>query len=199
MPYIFPVAVFANAFDVRSVGNEKKFFAGLETSLAAHIEDGLDSSKGQYAVSYSAFGGSVLAQYHFDDFFFQGGVGLMRLLGLTINDFKVDMTNRVQWHVPFYFHAYYKLHPVFGLGTGFTHLTETTMYLNSQAVPDSSYNHLFLDIAAQIRPQLNDSLAMLFTAVVGLNLIPGRQHVYSVGDMLHLRFQFNLGLVYGIF
>jgi hypothetical protein len=126
----------ANAFDVRPENNrEKKFFAGAEASVAVHMERGLDSSKGQYFVDYSAFGGSAFAQYYFDDFYFQAGLGLMRLLALTINDVKIDMTNRVQWHVPFYLHAYYKIHPVFGLGTGLTHLTETTMYLNSQAVP----------------------------------------------------------------
>lgn len=196
---LLPTAIYANAFDLRAESREKKFFAGVETSVALHLEEGLDSSKGQYSVNYSAFGGSAFAQYYFDDFYLQAGVGLMRLLALTINDVKIDMTNRVQWHVPFYLHAYYKLHPIFGLGTGFTHLTETTMYLNSQAVPNSSYNQLFLDVAAQLKPRLDDSLTLLVTTVIGLNLIPGRQHVYSVGDLFHMRFQFNLGLMYAIF
>lgn len=196
---LLPVGAYANAFDIRPEKKEKKFFAGLEAALTAHTEEGLDSSKGDYSVSYSTFGGSTVAQYYFDDFYLQGGVGLVRLLALNINNVKIDMSNRVQWHVPLYLHAYYRVHPVFGLGAGFTHLIETTMYLNSQAVPDSSYSQLFLDLAAQVKPQLNDSLTMLLTAVVGLNLIPGRQHVYSVGDLLHVRFHFNLGLVYAVF
>jgi hypothetical protein len=189
----------ANVFDIRSDSAEKKFFAGIEGTVALQVEEGLDSSKGQYSVSYSALGGGLVAQYFFSDFYLQSGVGLMRLMALTINNVKIDMTERVQWHVPFYLHAYYRLFPIFAMGAGFTHLTETTMYLYSQAIPYSSYNHLFLDLALQLKPEINDSLTLLATFVTGVNLIPGRQHVYSVGDLLHLRFQMYFGIVYALF
>lgn len=173
-----------------------RLLVGLATSLTPHLEEGLDHTKGSYSVSYLTWGGSLTAQYHFTEFYLDAGVGLMRLLSLKVNDLKIDMSNRTQWHLPFYAHAYYKLDPLFALGTGITHLTELPMYVDSQKVPDSSYHHIFIDVAAQITPEINPDLKLVFTALVGLNVIPGRQNVYSVGDLLHLRFQFSAGILY---
>jgi hypothetical protein len=178
---------------------ENKFRVGADAAVTFHSEAGLDSSKGEYGVSDTTFGGSALAQYHFQDFYLEGGVGIMRLLSLTVNGTKVDMANRVQWHIPVFARGYYKLTSFMGVGVGLTHLTETTMYLNSNPVPNSSYHHIFLDLAAQVTPQLNDKLWIVFTFIFGLNMIPGRQHTYSVGDLLHVRAQFNVGAAFALF
>lgn len=175
---------------------QSRLLVGLETSLTPHLEEGLDHTKGSYSVSYLTWGGSLTAQYHFTEFYLDAGVGMMRLLSLKVNDLKIDMSNRTQWHLPFYAHAYYKLDPIFALGTGLTHLTELPMYVDSQKVPDSSYHHIFVDVAAQLTPEISPDLKLVFTALVGLNMIPGRQNVYSVGDLLHVRFQFNAGMLY---
>jgi len=177
----------------------RSVFLGGEISVAGHSEEGLDRSKGEYSVSYSALGGSVTAEYHLADVYFHGGVGLMRLMGLRVNGLSQSMENRVQWHVPAYAHAFYRLDKLLALGAGLTHLTETRMYLDSQPVPESSYNHLFIDAALQVRPKLSENLNAVITAVVGINVIPGRQHTYSVGDLLHLRFQLMAGMVYAAF
>lgn len=177
----------------------RKFHAGAEFAATAHSEEGLDKSKGDYSVSYGTLGGSLVARYDLTDFFLQGGVGLMRLTSLTVNALKIDMQNRVQWHVPVYVHLHYKVFPVFNLGLGLTHLTETTMYVNSVAAPESSYNHIFADGLMQVTPQLAENLTMIVTVVLGVNLIPGRQHTYSVGDLLHIRVQANIGLIYAAF
>lgn len=178
--------------------SQNSIYVGLEGTVTRHNEEGLDSTKGEYSVGYTTLGGSVTAQYHFPEFFFDAGVGLMNLMNLTVNDVKISMANRSQLHLPVYTHIYYKFDPMFGLGTGFTHLTELSTYVDSQKVPDSSYHHLFLDLAAQVSPQISSKLVLTFTAVVGMNLIPGRQNVYSPADLLHVRFQFNLGLLYRI-
>lgn len=177
----------------------RQFFFGAGLSVAGHSEEGLDRSKGEYSVSYSALGGAVTAEYHLPDFYLHGGIGLMRLMGLRVNGKSQDMENRVQWHVPVYAHAFYRLDKLVAIGAGLTHLTETRMYLDSQPVPESSYNHLFVDAAIQVRPQLSENLAAVITGVIGLNVIPGRQHTYSVGDLLHLRFQLMAGMVYAAF
>jgi hypothetical protein len=178
---------------------EKKFYIGVEGTATAHIEEGLDHTKGDYSVSYTTLGGSITSQYHFPSFYFETGAGLMTLLALKVNDVKIDMSNRSQLHLPFYIRAYYKLDPLFAIGVGATHLIELSMYVDSQQVPHSTYNHFFLDLAAQVTPQISETLLLTFTAVVGINLIPGRQNIYSVGDLLHMRFQFNVGLLYRLF
>ncbi len=177
-------------------GSETKFYLGAEAAITRHIEEGLDHTKGEYSVGYTTLGGSLTAQYHFPDFYFDAGVGMMKLLALSVNDVKIDLSNRSQWHLPFYAHAFYKIDPMFAVGTGITHLTELSMYVDSQKVPDSSYNHIFIDLAAQVSVSLNSSFVLTFTPVVGINVIPGRQNVYSVGDLLHMRLQFNVGLLY---
>lgn len=177
----------------------RRFHAGAEISATAHNEEGLDKSKGEYSVSYGTVGGSLLVRYDFADWFLQGGLGLMRLTSLTVNSVKIDMQQRVQWHVPFYAHLYFKVFPIFNMGLGLTHLTETTMYVNSVPAPDSSYNQIFVDGALQVAPQLAKNLTLTVTAVLGLNLIPGRQHTYAVGDLLHLRLQINVGVLYAVF
>lgn len=190
----------ANSYDEKGNPIERNYFwLGLEGSLTAHSEDGLDRTKGEYAVSYSTLGGSVVGQYHFGDFFFHGGIGGMKLLGLRVNGTSIEMKNRTQWHIPVFLHAYYKIDELVAVGAGLTHLTETTMYLDGAKVPDSSYNQIFLDAALQLRPRLNERVRLTVTAIMGLNLIPGRQHTYSVGDLLHLRFQLNLGAVYALY
>ncbi|GAB4433482.1 MAG: hypothetical protein OHK0011_16530 [Turneriella sp.] len=177
----------------------RSVFFGAELAATGHSEAGLDRSKGEYSVSYSTLGGSATAEYHLSEFYFHGGIGLMRLMGLRVNGQSQNMENRVQWHVPLYAHAFYRLDKLVALGTGLTHLTETTMYLNDQPVPESSYNHLFVDAALQLRPRLGENLTAVITGVIGLNVIPGRQHTYSVGDLLHLRFQLMAGIVYAAF
>ncbi len=177
----------------------RKFHAGLEFAATAHNEEGLDKSKGDYSVSYGTLGGSLLVRYDLADFFFQAGVGLMRLTSLTVNLVKIDMEKRSQWHIPVYAHMHYKVFSVFNLGLGLTHLTETTMYVNSMPAPDSSFNHLFADGLVQVAPQLAENLTMLLTVVLGVNLVPGRQHTYTVGDLLHIRVQANIGLIYAVF
>lgn len=177
----------------------RKFHAGLEFAATAHNEEGLDKSKGEYSVSYGTLGGSLVVRYDLADFFLQGGVGLMRLTSLTVNSVKIDMQKREQWHVPVSAHLHYKVFPVFNLGLGLTHLTETTMYVNSQPAPDSRYNHVFADGLLQVTPQLAENLTMMVTVLLGVNLIPGRQHTYSVGDLLHIRVQANVGLIYAVF
>lgn len=150
-------------------------------------------------MSYGTVGGSVVARYDLSDFFLQGGVGLMRLTSLTVNAVKIEMNGREQWHVPVYAHLYYSVFPVFNIGFGLTHLTETTMYVNSVAAPESSYSHLFADGAMQVAPRLAENLTMTVTAVLGINLVPGRQHTYTIGDLLHIRVQVNIGLLYAAF
>lgn len=177
----------------------RKFHAGLEFAAAAHNEEGLDKSKGEYSVSYGTLGGSLVARYDLADFFLQGGVGLMRLTSLTVNSVQIDMQKREQWHVPVYARMHYKVFPLFNLGLGLTHLTETTMYVNSLPAPESSYNHIFADGVMQLTPQLAENLSMMVTVVLGVNLVPGRQHTYSVGDLLHIRLQANIGLLYAVF
>jgi hypothetical protein len=177
-------------------GDDRKFYAGAEAAISRHIEEGLDHTKGEYSVAYTTLGGSVTAQYHFSDFYFDAGVGMMKLLALSVNSVKIDLSNRTQWHLPFYAHAFYKLDPMFALGAGMTHLTELSMYVDSQKVPNSSYNHIFIDLAAQVSVPLDHSFVLTFTPVIGINVIPGRQNVYSVGDMLHLRLQFNVGILF---
>ncbi len=196
-----PAALSADFFDDAEEPKPapRSVFLGGEIAAAGHTEEGLDRSKGEYSVSYSALGGSVTAEYHLADFYVHGGIGLMRLMGLRVNGESQNMENRVQWHVPAYAHAFYPLDKMLALGAGLTHLTETTMYLNGQKVPESSYNHLFIDAALQARPRLSENLNAVITAVVGVNVIPGRQHTYSVGDLLHLRFQLMAGMVYAAF
>lgn len=123
---------------------------------------------------------------------------MMTLLALKVNDVKVDMSNRTQWHLPFYGHIFYKVDPLFALGAGITHLTELSMYIDSQKIPNSSYHHIFVDIAAQFSIPVHDRLVMTITPIVGLNVLPGRQNVYSVGDLLHVRLQFNLGILFRV-
>lgn len=189
------------AVDSKNEGNTmgRRFLAGAELSAISHAEEGLDRSKGEYSVSYSTLGGSLVVRYDFPDFFLQGGLGLMRVMSLTVNSLKVDMAGRVQWHVPVYAHIYYRIFPIFNIGTGITHLTETTLYVNGTPAPETSYNHLFLDGALQLAPRIAENVTMIVTATIGLNLIPGRQHTYSVGDLLHLRVQLNLGALYHVF
>ena len=195
---VLPARLSANAFDVRGNAISRTVFAGVEASFAGHSEEGLDRSKGEYSVSYSALGGSLIAEYHLPDYYFHGGIGLMRLMGLRVNGLSQSMENRVQWHVPAYVHVFYRLDKLLAIGAGLTHLTETTMQLNGQPVPESSYNHLFIDAALQVRPQISDRISAVITGVIGLNVIPGRQHTYSVGDLLHLRFQLMAGMVYAV-
>lgn len=195
---ILPARLSANAFDVRGNATSRTVFAGLEASVAGHTEEGLDRSKGEYSASYSALGGSLIVEYHLPDYYFHSGIGLMRLMGLRVNGLSQSMENRVQWHVTVYGHAFYRLDKLLAIGVGLTHLTETTMQLNGQSVPESSYHHLFIDAALQIRPQINDRIFAVATGVIGLNVIPGRQHTYSVGDLLHLRFQLLAGMVYAL-
>ncbi|MFZ5627511.1 MAG: hypothetical protein ACOY5B_00165 [Spirochaetota bacterium] len=199
--FFLPAALFADFFvePAEPKPAMRQFFFGAGLSVAGHSEEGLDRSKGEYSVSYSALGGAVTAEYHLPDFYLHGGIGLMRLMGLRVNGKSQDMENRVQWHVPVYAHAFYRLDKLVAIGAGLTHLTETRMYLDSQPVPESSYNHLFVDVAIQVRPQLSENLAAVITGVIGLNVIPGRQHTYSVGDLLHLRFQLMAGMVYAAF
>jgi hypothetical protein len=172
---------------------KRELYIGAEGEFALHSEDGLDKSKGDYSVGYNTLGGSITGQYHFPDFYFAAGLGLMRLMSLRVNG--VSYEHR-QWHVPVYARAYYKLDPMFALGAGLTHLTETTMYLNGEKVPNSSYNQIFLDLALQVSVQMNEKIRFLATPVLGINLIPGRQHTYSVGDLFHVRFACQLGAVY---
>jgi len=188
------------AVDERGNALPRRFSAGIESSLLAHNEEGLDKSKGEYSVSYTTFGGSLIARYEFPDFYIQGGIGAMRMLSLTVNTIKVDMSNRRQWHFPaLYAHAYFKVFSFFNLGLGLTHLTEATVYVDGAPVPESSYNQIFADAAVQFTPRLTENLTMTIGGVLGLNLIPGRQHTYSVGDLLHLRVQLNLGVLYALF
>jgi len=196
LPAAAPAEFFVDAAGPNSV--ERPLSLGGELAVAGHSEEGLDRSKGEYSVSYSALGGSLVAEYHLPDYYFHGGIGLMRLMGLRVNGLSQSMENRVQWHVPLYVHAFYRLDKLFSLGAGLAHLTETTMQLNGQSVPESSYNHLFLDAALQVRPQLSERISAVITGVIGLNVIPGRQHTYSVGDLLHLRFMLMAGLVYAV-
>lgn len=196
-----PAALSADFFDeaIETKPAVRTVFLGGQLAATGHVEEGLDSSKGEYSVSHSSLGGSVIGEYHLSEFYAQAGIGLMRLTGLRVNGYSQSMQNRVQWHVPVFVHAYCPLGRYWALGAGFTHLTETRMYLNAQAVPESSFHHLFLDTALQVRPQVMENLFAVITAIVGLNLIPGRQHTYSVGDLLHLRFQLMAGMVYATF
>lgn len=198
---LLPGALSADFFDepVPPKPSVRQVSLGAGLAVAGHTEDGLDRSKGEYSASYAALGGSVTAEYHLPEFYFHGGVGLMRLIGLRVNGESQKMQNRVQWHVPVYVHAFYRFDKLLALGAGLTHLTETRMYLNDQPVPESSFNHLFIDAAIQVRPGLSDNLTALITGVIGLNVLPGRQHTYSAFDLLHLRFQLNAGMVYTIF
>lgn len=179
--------------------NPKRWYVGIDIAGAAHDEQGLDTSKGAYSVSYSSFGGMLNTQFVLPQIFFEGGVGLLRLMSLTVNSAAIDMSVRTQWHVPFYGYAFYRIAPIFAMGGGLTHLTETTMFLNGSAVPDSSYNQLFLDMAAELTPEINERLKIKLLLVGGLNLIPGRQHTYSVFDLLHVRLQLNVGVLYRLF
>lgn len=178
---------------------QQAWYAGVDVSGAAHSEAGLDRSKGEYDVTYTTFGGAVSAQYHLPDYYFHAGVGLMRLMSLTVNKVSIAMQDRTQWHLPVFAHAYYRIDPAFAFGAGLTHLTETTMYLKGNPVPASSYSHVFLDIAMQFMPALNDRLKANVTVIFGVNLIPGRQNVYTVTDLLHVRVGLNVGLLYSIF
>ncbi len=182
-----------------NVAVKNPWYAGIDLAGAAHSEAGLDRSKGEYDVTYTAFGGSLYAQYHLPDYYIHAGAGLMRLMSLTVNKVSIAMEERTQWHVPVFVHAYYRVDPVFALGTGLTHLTETTMYLHGSAVPKSSYHHLFLDIAMQFTPKISDRLKASVTFVFGVNLVPGRQNVYTVTDLLHLRAVLSIGLLYSVF
>jgi hypothetical protein len=198
---LLPAGLSADFFDepVEQKPAVQPILLGAELAATGHSEEGLDRSKGEYSVSYSTVGGSVTAEYHLPDLYFHGGIGLMRLMGLRVNGQSQSMENRVQWHIPVYAHAFYRIDQLFAVGAGFTHLTETTMRLNGQPVPESSYNHLFIDAALQLRPRLSENLTAVFTGVIGLNVIPGRQHTYSIGDLLHLRFQLMAGMVYAFF
>lgn len=179
--------------------NPNRWYVGIDIAGAAHDEEGLDSSKGTYSVSYSSLGGMLNAQFVLPEYYFEGGVGLLRLMSLTVNSAAIDMTTRVQWHVPFYGYAFYRISPIFAMGGGLTHLTETTMFLNGSAVPNSSYNHIFLDMAAELTPEISERLKIKVMLIGGLNLIPGRQHTYSVFDLLHVRLQLNVGVLYRLF
>lgn len=189
----------ANAFDVRGNKLTKDFFVGAEMAGTAHSETGLDTSKGRYSTSDTTLGLSVVAQYHLTEYYFQSGIGLMYLMAQKINELSIDMTGRTQWHVPLYLHGYYKLHPYFAAGAGLTYLIETSLRVNGTSAPDTSYAHTFLDLAGQFTAPVNADLKLNLTVIVGLNLFPGRQNVYTVGDLLHVRFQLNVGLAYGIF
>lgn len=196
------MALFADFFDEplkKAPVLVRTFYFGAEVAFTGHTEEGLNRSQGDYSVGYSTLGGCITAEYDTGDFFVHGGVGLVRLMGLSVNGQSQSMRDRVQWHVPVYAHAYFRLDRAWALGAGLTHLTETRMYLNSQPVPDSSFNHLFLDAALQVRPQLGEYLTGVITAAVGINLIPGRRHTYSAGDLLHLRFGLMAGVVYAAF
>lgn len=198
---LLPAGLSADFFDepVEQKPAVQPILLGAELAATGHSEDGLDRSKGEYSVSYSTVGGSLTAEYHLPGFYVHGGIGLMRLMGLRVNGQSQRMQNRVQWHIPVYAHAFYRIDQLFAVGVGFTHLTETTMYLNDQPVPESSYNHWFIDAALQLRPGLSEKLTAVITGMIGLNVIPGRQHTYSVGDLLHLRFQLTAGMVYAFF
>lgn len=177
----------------------RPWYAGFDLGWAGHNEAGLDRSKGEYDVSYNTLGGYLSGQYHLPDFYLHGGVGLLRLMTLTVNSMTMAMENRTQWHVPVFLHAYYPIDPVFAFGAGLSHLTETTMYLNGKEVPKSSYNHVFADLAMQFSSRLTRRLKLVFTFVIGVNMIPGRQNVYTVTDLLHLRAQLTAGMQYQLF
>lgn len=205
---LVPAAVSADFFDgdvplPQKTAAEKKtkpLLLGLDLAWSGHVEEGLDRSKGEYSTSYAALGGFFGVEYHeWSEFFLRGGLGIMRLTGLRVNSRSQSMESREQWHVPFYVHAFYKIDELFAVGMGFTHLIETTMYLNSQPVPQSSFNHIFLDLVLQVRPRVGEKLQAIFTGIIGLNLIPGRQNTYSVFDLLHLRFQIMAGVGYSLF
>lgn len=177
----------------------KPWYAGFDLGWAGHSEAGLDRSKGEYDVSYNTLGGYLSGQYHLPDFYLHGGVGLLRLMTLKVNSVQMAMENRTQWHVPVFLHAYYRVDPIFAIGAGLSHLTETTMYLNGTRVPESSYNHVFVDIAMQLSPKLTHRLKFVFTLVFGVNMVPGRQNVYTVTDLLHVRAQLTAGMQYLLF
>jgi len=188
-----------NAFDVRGNAIENTFHIGLEISGIANSETGLDSSKGSYSASNTLLGGGLIARYDIDEFYLQAGLGASNLMAQKVNELSIDMTGRTQWHIPFYAYAFYKLHRFFGAGTGFSHITETTLCVDGTPAPDSSFHHIFLDIAGQFQAKINDAMRMHVTLVTGVNLIPGRQNVYTIGDLLHLRFQANIGATYAVF
>lgn len=177
----------------------KPWYAGFDLGWAGHNEAGLDRSKGEYDVSYNTLGGYLSGQYHFPEFYLHGGLGLLRLMTLRVNSVAMAMENRTQWHVPVFLHAYYRVDPVFAFGAGLSHLTETTMYLNGTEVPKSSYNHVFVDIAMQLSPRLTSSVKLVFTLVFGVNMVPGRQNVYTVTDLLHVRAQLTAGMQFLLF
>lgn len=206
--FLLPKASFADFFDegmppAKGPVVEKKtqsLLLGLDGAWGGHAEEGLDSSKGEYSASYSTLGGLLSVEYYeWAEFFLRGGLGVMRLVGLRVNGRSQNMENREQWHVPFYCYGFYRLNELFSVGAGPTYLIETTMYLHGQMVPQSSFHHIFLDLALQFRPQIDEKLHAIFTGIVGLNLIPGRQNTYSVFDLLHLRFQLMAGISYALF
>ncbi len=187
------------ATDEKGNAVSRPWKAGFDLGWAGHNEAGLDRSKGEYDVSYNTLGGFLSGQYRLPDFYLHGGIGLMRLMTLRVNSVAMAMENRTQWHVPVFLHAYYPIDPVFAFGAGISHLTETTMYLNGTAVPKSSYNHLFIDLAMQFSPKLSRRVNLVFTFVFGINMFPGRQNVYTVTDLLHVRAQLTAGLQYLLF
>lgn len=180
--------------DEKGNATTRLWYAGLDLGWAGHNEAGLDRSKGEYDVSYNTLGGYLSGQYHLPDFYLHGGVGLLRLMTLKVNTVQMAMENRTQWHVPVFLHAYYPVDPIFAIGAGLSHLTETTMYLNGNEVPKSSYNHIFADVAMQLSPKVTSRLKLVFTFVFGINMLPGRQNVYTVTDLLHVRAQLTGGL-----
>ncbi len=201
-PLLFCLALAGNldaATDEKGNAVAKPWYAGIDLGWAGHSEAGLDRTKGDYDVSYNTLGGYLSGQYHFPEFYLHGGIGLMRLMTLKVNSIQMAMENRTQWHVPVFLHAYYPVDPVFAFGAGLSHLTETTMYLNGTEVPRSSYNHVFVDVAMQFSPRLSGRVKLVFTFVFGVNMVPGRQNVYTVTDLLHLRAQLTAGMQFLLF
>ncbi|HRP68014.1 MAG TPA: hypothetical protein PLY93_00580 [Turneriella sp.] len=174
-------------------------YVGVALVLAKHLEEGVDQSKGDYHVGYTAFGGALSGEYEYHAFLFQGAFTFMRLFQMNVNGYSIDMRERTQWHLLFSANMFYSIYPSMALGVGLTHLTETSMYVNDTKVADSSFQHIFLDIAARYMPRLTDKMNLDIAAVVGLNMLPGRRHTYSIFDLVHARFQINVGVRYRVF
>lgn len=139
-----------------------------------------------------------MLQYHFSEYYFIANVGLMRLMSQTVNSKSIDMNARTQYHVPVSLWALWKALKGFGLGFGFTHLTETTLYLRGEPVPESSYHQLFADLLLQLNPRITQDLRLNVAAIWGLNLMPGRQHIFTPTDLFHYRLQLQVGLLFAL-
>lgn len=180
------------------VKSEAPIYIGSALGVISHIEDGLDKSKGEYSARYTTVGGNFSVEYHWLPFIFEGVLGLQKLVQLSVNSFSIDMAERTQWHIMFSLNSYYKVASSFALGVGLTNLTETPMYVHGVEVPESSFLHLFLDVAARYTPSITENLFLNVTGILGLNLLPGRRVTYSPFTLLHTRFQINLGVLYRV-